>query len=744
MEDIIKHMIDRGFDMVPSIPLRLDNRVHRFATNGTGKDGWYAGSMIFAGGNSYIYVTYGDWSKGVSYSYRSHERNETPSFVIASQNKVLQAQKILKEEEQKKAFLEMKKLWQSADEAFSSHPYLVRKKLSSTQFLKQSKDVLLIPVMDVNNKIISLQRIFPDGTKRFFKGLPTKGGFFYCGDVKPNENVFITESIGNALSLYHSTGNAVFCSFSAQELSSTVQNVRKLHPHNHIILVADNDGKNGIGQTKAYSAANETLNIEVVVPFMENKEKCDISDIYVNKGRGGVLEQLPSMEKGNKTIKNNSPVSTPLPLEQCSIGKMNYPGIINQIIEYYNSTSMQYRPGFAAQTALAFCSVILSRKFKTEYNHHASLYFLNIGRSGSGKEHQITVIQNLLDKVNMRHLLGASGYTSPGAILTALMKAPAHITLIDEFGDYLISLADKKSHQRLVNRCLLQLFGRCNGSYIGEQYSKFTKNNDNEERVIIKNPSLTILAGVQPNKFYSNIHTGLIEDGFLGRFLVYECDEPNQPVHLKKKDEVNNDKIFAKVKEWVDIVSKRFCNPSNFGADQDYSATPDFVTMKLDEDALSRFNEFSDYITHELQPELDSSNSQELVSRWTYMIGSLSLIGSMARNPWGDMIIKDDVEFAISYVKSLGLRFVKTVIEKVNTTQYEKDKNEFLQAIKSYGDKGISNRDIGRKKPFYRFPKRDRTAILDDLLESELITKIMVQEGRKRQVYFCAVRHLGA
>lgn len=470
-----------------------------------------------------------------------------------------------------------------------------------------------------------------------------------------------------------------------------------------------------------------------------------VIDPFIEKGAYGMTEPL-TLKTNNEIIDENCSTLSKAPAHTKQQKKRTVvptvgPGIIADIVGYYNATSIQKRPGFALQTALAFCSIILGRKYKTEFNHHPSLYFLNIGRSGSGKEHQITVIQNLLEHTKQESLLGASGYTSPGAIATALLESPAHITLIDEFGDYLISLNDKKSSQRLVNRCLLQLFGRCNGSYIGEQYSKFSKVTKGDEKVIIKNPALTLLAAVQPSKFYSNVNDSLINDGFLGRFITYECEEANEAVHLKKRDKVSCDKFADNIREWVDIVNKRFSNPTHYMSGTDPSVSPEFVSIRLDDDALAEYNEFSDYVTNELIPKLDefNANASEIVSRWPYMSGSVSLITALSRDPNTSFITKDDVQYAIKVIKSFGERFVENLLNKINTSQYEQDKNEFLSAIRACGKTGISARDLNRKKPFYRFTRRDRFAILDDLLESELIATIQIKGLYKNVLGYYAV-----
>lgn len=739
MKNVLSHMEANHIERLPQSPLTFDGTIQRFETNNSGKDGWYTGVCIQDGGKEYTRVTYGDWSKNITSTYASHKREEVPPHVKIEYDKLLATLEKEKEDRRKQASHEMMEMWKHGKEPSPNHPYLLKKKIPVNSFVKQSQDMLLVPVLDIDGHMISLQRIYPNGDKRFFSNLSVKNGYCALGIADHNDMVYVTESFANAYSIFDATKQPTYISFSAQTLPDVVNFLNHKFKNLTIVIVSDNDGENGVGQKHAQECAFYNENVTVIIPELKGLATCDISDVYIKGGTSGVLEQLN--KKSSKMTKIVNDIYSPEPQEcasQCAAMLFLHDDILSHLIDYYNRTSIQDQPGFALQTALAFCSIILGRKFKTNFNHYTSLYFLNIGKSGSGKEHQLTVIHDLLAYVGRENLLGASGYTSPGAITTALMYAPAHITLIDEFGDYLISLKDKNSQQRLVNKCLLQLFGRCNGSYLGEQYSKFSRAKGEEDKIIIKHPGLTLLAAVQPAKFYANIHSGLISDGFLGRFLIHESTEETKPFHLTEKKPEQTQLLLEKIKEWTDIIYKRLYGSDAYVTDPGFASTPRLIEIKFQDESRTKFNNYADYLANDIAPKLEQSDASELIGRWTYMVGCLSLIIALSRDPWTDKIIPSDMDNAIAIVEDFGQKFIHNVIDKINTTQYERDKNEFLAAIRKHGTKGITSSELARKKPFYRFPRRDRYAILEDLMESELIYIKEVPTSTKRLVSYYA------
>jgi hypothetical protein len=85
------------------------------------------------------------------------------------------------ERSENEAAIEAAEIWARATHASHLHPYAQKKRLNAA-VLKQSGDKLLIPMFDGAGKLWNLQRIAPDGTKRFLRGGRTEGLFTIIGE----------------------------------------------------------------------------------------------------------------------------------------------------------------------------------------------------------------------------------------------------------------------------------------------------------------------------------------------------------------------------------------------------------------------------------------------------------------------------------------------------------------------------------------------------------------------------------
>lgn len=118
------------------------------------------------------------------------------------------------------------------------HPYLVRKGVSGDS-LKQLGDKLFVPMRDEAGKLWNLQRIGPDGSKRFAKGGRQNGLFHLIGD--PGDMICIAEGFATAASVRRATGHAVAVAFSAGNLKPVAVAMRERFPDAEIVVCADDD-----------------------------------------------------------------------------------------------------------------------------------------------------------------------------------------------------------------------------------------------------------------------------------------------------------------------------------------------------------------------------------------------------------------------------------------------------------------------------------------------------------------------
>ena len=116
---------------------------------------------------------------------------------------------------------------------------------------------LIVPAVDVDGVIWSLQFIATDGRKRFYPGGKLRGHFCPIGPQGKPEKILIAEGIATSLTLYEDTSLPVIAAFNANNLIPVAEAIRWKYPQAEILICADDDhmteGNPGI--TKAIEAA---------------------------------------------------------------------------------------------------------------------------------------------------------------------------------------------------------------------------------------------------------------------------------------------------------------------------------------------------------------------------------------------------------------------------------------------------------------------------------------------------------
>ena len=73
-----------------------------------------------------------------------------------------------------------------------------------------------------------------------------------------------------------------------------------------------------------------------------------------------------------------------------------------------------------------------------------NLYVLGIAESGGGKDHARKAIKELLVQAGLSHHLAGERLASGAGLITALVRQPAALFQIDEFGRFLANVIDKR------------------------------------------------------------------------------------------------------------------------------------------------------------------------------------------------------------------------------------------------------------------------------------------------------------
>jgi KaiC/GvpD/RAD55 family RecA-like ATPase len=164
-------------------------------------------------------------------------------------------------------------------------PYNVRKGVELIGAMLDG-DTVVVPIFNSKREKVGIQRITPDGQKRFSKGMEKEGAFGVVG--KPEDGtVYIAEGWATSVSVHMATGRPVIFGLDAGNLAKVAKELPELFPDAEFVVAADNDDK-GIDAAKATG-----------FPYVCPKGRAgrDWNDVHVEEGVLSVKKQLTTVRK---------------------------------------------------------------------------------------------------------------------------------------------------------------------------------------------------------------------------------------------------------------------------------------------------------------------------------------------------------------------------------------------------------------------------------------------------------------
>lgn len=676
------------------------------------KTGWYIYREISSGEDGELtgFGYYGCWKEGERIDWQSkldhlmstQERLRFHTMREAMRQEIERQKLEAQEEAAQRAF----ELWQSANDA-QEHPYLTLKGVTASPGLKIGNTGLLIIPVHEANQIISLQTISDNGEKRFLSGGKTKGGYFKIeGD---DTRIFVAEGYATAKSLNMATGNTAYCAFSCHNLFETATAAQTENPDSIIVVAGDH----GNGSKDAINAA-QALSVECVFPA---DEQCkDFNDYHAKHG----LDRL----KNDFNLSQKNIYVKPDVEELDSMPKPT--GFIADCYNYYNACSGIEQKGWAMQTALAIASVVLGRSFKSDYNNYTSLYFICVGKSGTGKETPKTVIESVLTAGGLSMLIAGDGYTSSGAVFTALLDKPRHITIIDEFGRYLEAGKEGKGthNQREANTKIMESFGRGHSVIRPMTYSAMTASKEAKDAIKnrhVYNPAITLVGMTTPDTFFNSVDRGAIKDGFINRFIISISDAERQVRYHRPHVQVPE-----RIIEWIGIVQNRY------GKYHSASEPGEAIVIEFAQEAYDEQIKFQQFCIDQAN-SLERFGMAEITGRANEIAMRIALICALSDNPMANKIELRHMKWGIAYIKHNLLKIINPFKMKMSGSDYEAQKKIVLAALRNAGADGITWRDMNKTEPFSAIKQKELREILAALKDAELAADEPLQvNGRGR------------
>ena len=232
-----------------------------------------------------------NWKNGDGAAKWCFYKNPTPEqrAALAQQAKISAKQQAEEEaRRRKKAAAEARQEWDVALPALGNEPYLARKGIQPHGLKVDAEGRLLVPLRDAAGVIHSLQRIAPDGSKRFLAGGRKEGLFHAIGALDAKGEILIGEGFATMASAHEATGRPAVVAFDCGNLLPAAKELRKKYRRAKLVFCADDDHRTegNPGITKAREAA-AAVGGRVAVPVFagERGEKdTDFNDLAVKEG----------------------------------------------------------------------------------------------------------------------------------------------------------------------------------------------------------------------------------------------------------------------------------------------------------------------------------------------------------------------------------------------------------------------------------------------------------------------------
>lgn len=257
------------------IDIPATGKITRFRLAGD-KSGSKNGWAVLNGGIE-PFGSFGSWKTGESHSWHTEPPEPpTPAERAATEQRIAGIRQTVAQEReavQAAAAAKAQRLWRTARPAPHSHPYLVKKNVSSYG-LRLLRNALLVPARTPDGVLTTLQFIDQDGIKRFLTGGRISG--CYCAIGRMGNTLLLAEGFATAATLHQATGHAAAACFSCGNLLAVARAMRDKYPHIQLIVCADNDRHTpgNPGLTKATEAAR-AVGALLAVPF-ERGSPCPI------------------------------------------------------------------------------------------------------------------------------------------------------------------------------------------------------------------------------------------------------------------------------------------------------------------------------------------------------------------------------------------------------------------------------------------------------------------------------------
>lgn len=244
---------------------------------------------------------FGSWKSGISETWCAKREHELTDAERTQRDRHLAEAKAQRDQQAKqvreRARNKANELWAtSAETVNAKFPYLLKKQIPAIG-IRQLGQQLVIPILDGNGALHSLQFIGEDGRKTFLTGGAIVGNCCPIGTFAEPETILVCEGYATGISLHCASGLPVIVAFNAGNLKPVMATLRLKYREATLVICGDDDRwtDGNPGKRKAEEAA-AVVNGFAIFPLFDgiatDSKPTDFNDLHVLAGLPQLKAQL--------------------------------------------------------------------------------------------------------------------------------------------------------------------------------------------------------------------------------------------------------------------------------------------------------------------------------------------------------------------------------------------------------------------------------------------------------------------
>lgn len=382
-------------------------------------------------------------------------------------------------------------------------------------------------------------------------------------------------------------------------------------------------------------------------------------------------------------------------------------GLIRGIADRILETSIRPQPRLAVAAALSFVGTIAGRKYRTETGLMSNVYVAALAQSGHGKDHARKVINNLVTQAGVDDYLGGDAIASGQAVISALVRHPSKLFMLDEFGKFLGALTGQKAapHQRDIITKLMILYSSAGSVYRGTEYA------DQKERPRedIVNPNACVYGTSVAENFWGAMSSSEGGDGTMSRLIVVEA-KPERP----KRQRPNMGPVDPALVDAIADLANHTVGGGNLSGRAGSGLDEQAQTVPMTSAIFKAWEDLDDDMTENMTDGISAS----IYSRVAENAAKLAMIYAVSLDHHAPVI--DDEAFL--WGRELALWSANTLMHNIGRNVADNQQEASYKRVMNHiHDSGaIKRRDLMRKCKFLK--KRELDEIVALALEAGEIT----------------------